>query len=123
MSRQLSKIPINRLPIEMTPDQPQPNGDPPAAPAQLPAGFAPRWRLALRAVQVRLRFVVVIVAAFLVVGMWGNLRNVWDTWAHRLAGVRHAHGAVSSDTEYFCPMDPGVVSDWPAICPVCSMDL
>jgi len=107
----------------MTLDQPEPKGNPPAVPGQLQAGFAPRLRLALRAVQVRLRFVVVIVAAFFVVGMWGNLRNVWETWAHRLAGARHAQGAVSSDTEYFCPMDPGVVSDWPAICPVCSMDL
>jgi Cu(I)/Ag(I) efflux system membrane fusion protein len=30
---------------------------------------------------------------------------------------------VSGDTEYFCPMDPGVVSIWPAICPICNMDL
>ena len=32
-------------------------------------------------------------------------------------------GAVSSDTEYWCPMCPGVVSDWPTKCPVCSMTL
>ena len=30
---------------------------------------------------------------------------------------------VSSDTEYFCPMDPGVVSDWPGRCGVCNMAL
>jgi Heavy metal binding domain len=107
----------------MTTDQPAPDGDPAALPSQPRPGFAERARLAARVVQVRLRFVVVIVAAFLVVGLWGNLRNVWETWAHRLAGSQHAHGAISADTEYFCPMDPGVVSDWPAICPVCSMDL
>ena len=27
------------------------------------------------------------------------------------------------DTEYWCPMCPGVVSDWPSKCPVCSMSL
>jgi hypothetical protein len=31
--------------------------------------------------------------------------------------------AVSSDTEYFCPMDPGVVSNWPGRCGVCNMGL
>jgi Cu(I)/Ag(I) efflux system membrane fusion protein len=31
--------------------------------------------------------------------------------------------AVSSDTEYFCPMDPGVVSDWPGKCGICNMAL
>lgn len=76
-----------------------------------------------RAVQVRLRFVIVLATAFLVVGLWGNLRNHWDTWWHRLAGSHSIEHAVSLDTEYFCPMCPGVVSDWPAICPVCSMDL
>jgi YHS domain-containing protein len=30
---------------------------------------------------------------------------------------------VSGDTEYYCPMDPGVVSDWPAKCGVCNMTL
>jgi Cu(I)/Ag(I) efflux system membrane fusion protein len=85
--------------------------------------FAQRIRLAVRVVQVRLRFVAVLVAAFLVVGLWGNLRNVWDTVAHRLMGGHVGQHAVSGDTEYWCPMDPGVVSDWPAICPVCNMDL
>ena len=31
--------------------------------------------------------------------------------------------AVSTDTEYFCPMDPGVVSDWPGRCGICNMAL
>jgi hypothetical protein len=77
----------------------------------------------VRALQVRLRFVVVLAAAFLVVGMWGNLRIVWDTLRHRLVGSHAGQHSVSIETEYFCPMCPGVISDWPAICPVCSMDL
>ena len=85
---------------------------------------APQRLVADRAcLQVRLRFVVVLAATFLVVGLWGDLRNIWDTWRHRLAGSHAGQQAVSIDTEYFCPMCPGVVSDWPAICPVCSMDL
>ncbi len=79
--------------------------------------------LALRVVQVRMRFVAVLLVAFLVVGLWGNLRNIWDTWTYRLTGAHAGRHAISEDTEYFCPMDPGVVSGWPAICPVCNMDL
>jgi hypothetical protein len=79
--------------------------------------------LVARAIQVRLRFVVVLVVAFLVVGMWGPLTNYWDTLTHRFTRSHAREHAVSADTEYFCPMDPGVVSDWPAICPACNMDL
>ena len=82
-----------------------------------------RLRLVARAVQVRLRFIAVLLAAFLVVGFWGHLRNYWDTFTHRFSASHAREHAVSADTEYFCPMDPGVVSDWPAICPVCNMDL
>lgn len=84
-----------------------------------------RKRLLLigKIVQVRLRFVIVLVAAFLVVGQWGVLRNHWDRLVHRIAGHAPASLSVSGDTEFFCPMDPGVISDWPSICPVCNMDL
>jgi len=74
-------------------------------------------------VQVRLRFVVVLLVAFLVVGRWDALRGYWDSAWHRLSGKASANQTVSGDTEYFCPMDPGVVSDWSAICPICNMDL
>src|SRR5579871_4234115 len=84
--------------------------------------FGQRLLLAARVLQVRLRFVVVLIAAFLVVGLWGSLQNYWDTWTHRFGGSQLGRHSVSQDTEYWCPMDPGVVSDWPAICPVCNMD-
>jgi hypothetical protein len=87
------------------------------------AGRSGRLLLAARAVQVRLRFVVVLVVAFLVMGLWGNLRNYWETLTHRFSGSHVGEQSISDDTEYFCPMDPGVTSDWPAICPVCNMDL
>jgi membrane fusion protein, copper/silver efflux system len=65
----------------------------------------------------------VLIFAALVAGRWDVIRNYWD----RLTRVFHpesiARQAVSSDTEYFCPMDPGVVSDWPSKCGVCNMAL
>lgn len=80
-------------------------------------------RLGLQMLQVRLRFVVVLLVAFLVVGRWDALRGYWDSAWHRLSGKTAANQTVSADIEYFCPMDPGVVSDWAAICPICNMDL
>jgi Cu(I)/Ag(I) efflux system membrane fusion protein len=82
-----------------------------------------RLKLGLQIVQVRLRFVVVLLAAFLVVGGWNRLSSAWDALWHRWTGFADDHQTMSADTEYFCPMDPGVVSDWAAICPVCNMDL
>jgi Cu(I)/Ag(I) efflux system membrane fusion protein len=75
----------------------------------------------LRVLQVRLRFLLVLVLAFVVVGKWDLLRNYWDRLT-RGTGA-DAPTAISTDTEYFCPMCPGVLSDWPSKCPVCNMAL
>lgn len=99
--------------------------DPAQALDQAPAESPPTWRRgvagALRILQVRLRLLGIIAVAFLVVGNWEYLR----TWFDRLtsSGSGEAPQAVSSNTEYFCPMDPGVLSDWPAKCPICNMSL
>jgi hypothetical protein len=78
---------------------------------------------ALRFLQVRLRFVAVFVIAFLLVGKWQVLRNYWDRLTRPAAQLDLASHAVSLDTEYFCPMDPGVVSDWSGKCGICNMAL
>jgi hypothetical protein len=86
------------------------------------AGMIDRCRLLLRVARVRLRFLFVLVAGFLIVGNWHVLRNYWD----RLTaprGFRPVAGGVSQETEYFCPMCPGVVSVWPTKCSVCNMPL
>jgi hypothetical protein len=69
---------------------------------------------------VRLRFILVLVGVLALVGSWPFLRNYWDRLT-RAAGTVPA--GVSSATEYWCPMCPGVVSDWPGKCPVCNMTL
>jgi hypothetical protein len=76
-----------------------------------------------RLIEVRLRFIIVLLVAFVVVGRWETWRNYWDKWTRPLLGGAALAGTVSADTEFFCPMCPGVLSDWPAICPVCHMDL
>jgi membrane fusion protein, copper/silver efflux system len=79
-------------------------------------------RLASRAAAIalaRFRFIFLVGVVLLVVGFWPTLQNWWD----KLTGPPPTPGGISGDTEYWCPMCPGVVSDWPGKCPVCSMTL
>lgn len=76
-----------------------------------------------RALSVRLRFPLIVGAAFLVVAQWDTLRTQWDRLVRGVRGADLAAQVVSGDTEYFCPMDPGVLSDWPGKCPICNMAL
>lgn len=81
------------------------------------------WRRSLlaglRIAVARLRFFLLLGAVLLVAASWPTLRNVWD----RLTAPAGPGAGVSPDTEYWCPMCPGVLSDWPGKCPVCHMSL
>jgi hypothetical protein len=67
----------------------------------------------------RARFLLLVGGLLAVLAAWPFLRNAWD----KLTQAAPTGGAVSSATEYWCPMCPGVVSDWPTKCPVCNMAL
>src|SRR4051794_10488141 len=68
---------------------------------------------ALRLAEVRLRLPMVLMIAAVIVGRWDSLRNRWDRLTRGRTSESIAGHAVSADTEYFCPMGPGVVADWP----------
>lgn len=87
-----------------------------------PASATGGWRLWARGIEVRLRFLMMIGMLAALMAGWPWLRASWDR-LNSLWSKTTPHTAVASDTEYFCPMDPGVISAWPAICPVCNMDL
>lgn len=94
--------------------------DQPAAGAASRLGRA-GWLL--RVVEVRFRFVLLLAALLLIFGGWSALQARFDWLWRKVRGEATHEGVVSSDTEYFCPMDPGVISDWPEKCPVCQMAL
>jgi hypothetical protein len=77
----------------------------------------------VRLAEVRLRIPIVLVTAAIVVGRWDVIRNYWDRFTRPTAAGSIVQRPISSDTEYFCPMDPGIVSAWPGRCGVCNMAL
>jgi Cu(I)/Ag(I) efflux system membrane fusion protein len=93
---------------------------------QEPPNSVPAWRKArsaLKLLQVRLRIPLVLIFAAFVVGRWDVIGNYFDKFTRSPLAENAAMRPVSTDTEYFCPMDPGVVSDWPGKCGICNMGL
>ncbi len=75
-----------------------------------------------KSLEVRLRFFLGIGFLAILATTWPWIRVAWD-YLLSLTKSTSNESVVSGDTEYFCPMDPGVISGWPAICPICNMDL
>ena len=82
-----------------------------------------RLPLAARILWMRLRFVLAVAGLFAVVALWQQFGALWDRAVLWSSGQSAASRGVSPDTEYFCPMCPGVLSAWPEKCPVCKMPL
>ncbi len=97
----------------------------PAVEATGKSRFRAFW-FALRMLEVRLRFVAVLVGIGLIIGYWDTLQNYWDRFT-RPAVVVSAN--MGGDTEFYCPMDPSVIRNGPdpngsiPKCPICGMPL
>jgi membrane fusion protein, copper/silver efflux system len=81
----------------------------------------------VKAVEIRLRFIAILVGIGLVIGYWDTIRNHWDKWT-RPTAESVATGLVGGE-EYYCPMHPKVTRDRldpdgsiPK-CPICGMPL
>ena len=87
-----------------------------------PAGVSLQNGWWLQFLQVRLRFVILVGAVALLMAQWDRLQQTVGSLLSRVSG-QQLTSEIAADHEYFCPMDPGVLSAWPAICSICNMDL
>ncbi len=84
-----------------------------------------RIRFLFKVIEIRLRFILVLVLTFVLIGNWDTVKNFWDKWTR--PAVSEARKV--SDKEYFCPMHPSVVRDSlepdgsVPKCPICGMPL
>jgi len=83
----------------------------------------------LKLLEIRLRFVFVLVVTALVVGYWDYIQNYYERWQRARHPERYAElggeGKKEGESpfEYFCPMHQFVVRDHPGSCPICGMAL
>ncbi len=75
----------------------------------------------IRIMNVRLRFIFLMVIVGLVVGYWENITNYYDRWTR--PQTSGATGQAEPDVEYFCPMHPNIIRSEPDKCPICGMPL
>jgi len=88
------------------------------------AGEAPlsRWRkfrLFVKVVELRLRFIALMAATGLVFAYWDTIWNRYEKWTR----PRAERTALAAAVEFYCPMHPGIVQNEPGTCPICGMTL
>lgn len=85
----------------------------------VPRTFWQGFRLVVKVVELRLRFIVLMAVTALTFAYWDEIVNRYEKWS-RPTSSRHAH---VSGIEYYCPMHPQVIQDDPGTCPICGMPL
>jgi Cu(I)/Ag(I) efflux system membrane fusion protein len=78
-----------------------------------------KFRLVVKVVELRLRFVALMAITGLVFAYWDTLWNYYEKYTRPVGD----HVATAADVEYFCPMHPSVVQEKPGHCPICGMPL
>lgn len=78
-----------------------------------------KFRLVVKVVELRLRFIALMAATGLTFAYWDTLWNRYDKWMRPAAGIHTA----ATGFEFYCPMHPQVVQDKNGACPICGMPL
>ena len=81
-----------------------------------------RFWAVLKVLNVRLRFIFLMVLVGVMASQWENITNHVDRWRHPGAASMPT-AAAAEQVEYFCPMHPNVIRSEPGNCPICGMPL
>ncbi|MFA5866105.1 MAG: efflux RND transporter periplasmic adaptor subunit [Phycisphaerae bacterium] len=73
-----------------------------------------------RIMNVRLRFIFLMVVVGLIAGHWDTLMNYYDRWQRPIQVTQTVQ---NQGVEYFCPMHPNIIRSEPGTCPICGMPL
>jgi Cu(I)/Ag(I) efflux system membrane fusion protein len=87
--------------------------------AEPPRSRWQQFRLIVKVVELRLRFIALMAMTGFLFAYWDDLWNRYEKWA-RPATTAHA---VALGVEFYCPMHPQVVQNEPGSCPICGMTL
>jgi membrane fusion protein, copper/silver efflux system len=90
----------------------------PDSSAEAPLSGWQKFRMVVKVIELRLRFIALMAITGFVFGNWDTIRNYYEKW-DRPAVERIA----AEDVQYFCPMHPNVIRDQPGNCPICGMPL
>src|SRR3954451_9473029 len=108
----------------MSPEDPAGRSDEAApevhTPAERPLTRWQKFRMVVKVVELRLRFIALMAVTGLVFAYWDTLWNYYDKWTR--TPQEHAATA-ASDVKFYCPIDPSAVRDEPGNCPICGMPL
>lgn len=108
------------------PTDESPTSETPAAAPEPHATASQKFWFTIKAIEIRLRFIAVLVGIGLVIGYWDWIQNHWDKWTRPAADTAVA---LTGGEEFYCPMHPSVIRDsldpGGAIpkCPICGMPL
>src|ERR1017187_4509289 len=78
-----------------------------------------KFRLVVKVVELRLRFVALMAVTALGFAYWDTIWNRYEKWMRPSALEQVAVTGI----EFYCPMHPHVVQDESGTCPICGMPL
>jgi Cu(I)/Ag(I) efflux system membrane fusion protein len=98
-----------------------PGADDVVPPDPLPLTRWQKFRLVVKVVELRLRFIALMAITGLAFAYWDTLWNRYDKW---MRPPSHDDGyATAAGVEFYCPMHPSVIRDESSHCPVCGLPL
>ena len=81
--------------------------------------FGPKLWTFLKILNVRLRFILLMVIVGLIAAHWDTIAAHWERWTRPQRQAAEAETAI----EYYCPMHPSVIRAEQGNCPICGMPL